>query len=178
MAILESGSTCLRTSRAGYLHEIGAGPKPREVIPLARYRHPQNRPNLVPVAHLSRRVSRPLQPFREIHQLDLVLDAHVRNRHPYDVMPLRDAGDPLVTADCSETVRHGLVERGRRDLNGMRDAVHVLDRDAARADWHRATTIALGSEEARKVPSRWPPSAAQTARTVFPYAAFAKIHNF
>ena len=35
----------------------------------------------------------------------------------------------------------------------------------------------LGSEEARKVPSRWPPSAAQTARTVFPYAAFAKIHN-
>ena len=33
----------------------------------------------------------------------------------------------------------------------------------------------VGSEEARM--KRWPPSAAQTARTVFPYAAFTKTQR-
>ncbi len=33
----------------------------------------------------------------------------------------------------------------------------------------------VGSEEARV--KRWPPSAAQTARTVFPYAAFTKTQR-
>jgi hypothetical protein len=33
----------------------------------------------------------------------------------------------------------------------------------------------VGSEEARA--KRWPPSAAQTARTVFPYAAFTKTQR-
>ena len=32
----------------------------------------------------------------------------------------------------------------------------------------------VGSEEARRVAPRWPPSAAQTARAVFPHAAFTK----
>jgi hypothetical protein len=41
----------------------------------------------------------PLQPLRKIHQLDLVLYAHVRGRHLDDVEPLGDPGNPLVASD-------------------------------------------------------------------------------
>src|SRR5438094_296858 len=40
---------------------------------------------------------------------------------------------------------------------------------------YRCAKFSVGSEEARV--KRWPPSAAQTARTVFPYAAFTKTQR-
>jgi hypothetical protein len=48
-----------------------------------------------------------LQPLREIHQLDLMLDTHVRNRHLDYIEPLRDPSDPLVPADRGEPLGHG-----------------------------------------------------------------------
>ena len=39
----------------------------------------------------------------------------------------------------------------------------------------KSISLVVGSEEARV--KRWPPSAAQTARTVFPYAAFTKTQR-
>ena len=45
-------------------------------------------------------------------------------------------GDPLVTPKRRQTSRDGFVQRGRHDLDGMRDAVHILNRHSTRADRH------------------------------------------
>jgi hypothetical protein len=62
-----------------------------------------------------------------------MLDAHVRDRHLDHVKPLSDAPNPLVAADRRKTLSHGLIQRGRRDLDGVGDAVQVLDRDAGQS---------------------------------------------
>ena len=36
--------------------------------------------------------------------------------------------------ECREPLGHGLIQRGRRDFDGVRDAVYVLDSDTARSD--------------------------------------------
>ncbi len=62
-----------------------------------------------------------------------VLDANVRDRHLDDVEPgaIGDTCHPFVASNCREPLGHGLVLRGRRNFDSVRDAVHVLDRDAA-----------------------------------------------
>lgn len=64
--------------------------------------HAKDGSNFVPVAHLAWRAARPFQPLRKIHQLDRVLEADVRHRHPDDVEPLSDSGNPLVATDRRE----------------------------------------------------------------------------
>jgi hypothetical protein len=97
---------------------------------------PPESPVSAPVAHLARRAARSLQPLRKIHQPHLVLDAHVRHRHLNNVHPLRDSCDPLMTADRRDSLRDGLIERGRRDLDAVRDSVEVLNRHPARFGRH------------------------------------------
>ena len=95
-------------------------------------RHSEDRPNLVTIAHFSRRAARSVQPLREIHQLDLVLDANVHNENLHDVQTLGDSGNPLIAADCCEPERNSLVQRRCRDFDCVRHAVHVLNRHATR----------------------------------------------
>jgi len=85
----------------------------------------------VTIADLTWGAACPVQPLRKIHQFDFVVDAYFRDRHLDDVESLSDPGDPFVTSDRSETLGHGFIQGGRRNLDGMRDAVHVPDRDAA-----------------------------------------------
>src|SRR5216684_204837 len=50
-------------------------------------------------------------------------------------------GEPPVRSthfvkSISQTLRHRLIQRGRRHFHRVRDAVHILNRDAARAHGH------------------------------------------
>ena len=63
------------------------------------------------------------------------------DRHLDDIEPLSDAHYPFVASNCREPLGHRLVQRGRRDSDGVRDAVHVLDRDAAGSDWRGGRDI-------------------------------------
>jgi hypothetical protein len=71
-------------------------------------------------------------PLRTIHQLDLVLDLNVRDRHLDGIEPLERFPQPT---HCRAVERLGLGPRRRtlcrRDFNGARDAVHVFNCDAA-----------------------------------------------
>jgi hypothetical protein len=60
-----------------------------------------------------------------------MLDANVRDRHLDDVEALGDPGNPCVASNRGEALDHGLVKGGRRDFDGMRDTVPVLNRHAA-----------------------------------------------
>jgi hypothetical protein len=87
-------------------------------------------------AHVSWRSRRPIQPFHEIREFHRMLNANIRDRHLYYARTLRHAGDPLVTPKRRQTSRDGFVQCGRHDLDGMRDAVRILNRHSARADRH------------------------------------------
>jgi len=82
--------------------------------------------------------------------------------------------NPLMAAQCCEGLRDRFVQRGRGHVERVGDLVQVENGDGAGPESH-TSNLSLGSEEAHEVTSRWPSSAAQTARTVFPYAALAKI---
>jgi len=71
--------------------------------------HAQNRPNSLTLAYVARRTARPLQPLREIAQLDFVFDANVRDRHFDDVEPLGDPGNPCVASNGRETLGYSLI---------------------------------------------------------------------
>jgi hypothetical protein len=77
---------------------------------------------------------------RHRNQGFLTLWKRRRPRHPHP-----EAGQggvrevALQCADRSEPLGYGLVERARRNLDGVRDAVHVLGCDPAGSDWHGRT---------------------------------------
>lgn len=65
-----------------------------------------------------------------------MLDTNICDRHLNNVEPLSDSGNPFVGSNGCEPLSNGLIERGRCDFDGVRDAVHVLNRYTARTDWH------------------------------------------
>jgi hypothetical protein len=60
-----------------------------------------------------------------------VLDANVRDRDLHEVKPAQ-----FLAANCGESLCHGMVQSRGRNLDGVPNAVHVLNRDAARSDRH------------------------------------------
>jgi hypothetical protein len=70
-----------------------------------------------------------------------MLDPDIRNRYLHDARTLRDPGDPFVASKRRHTSRDSFIQRGRHDLDGVRDAVHILKRDSARADGHIRQSI-------------------------------------
>jgi hypothetical protein len=61
------------------------------------------------LTHVAGRTARPLQPLREIAQLDFVFDANVRDRHLDNVEPPGDPGNPFVASDGRETLGDSLI---------------------------------------------------------------------
>src|SRR5215470_16871012 len=65
-----------------------------------------------------------------------MLHANVRDGHFYHIHSLGDARYPFVAANGSEPLRDGFVETRGGNLHGMRNALHIPDRDSARPRWH------------------------------------------
>jgi hypothetical protein len=120
-----------------HIESLGRGRSRARLWRLSRDRHTKDRPNLLAIAHLSRRSAILFQPLREIYELDFVIDTNICDRHFDNVEPLGDSSNPFVGSNRCEPLSNGLIERGRRDFDGVRDAVHVLDRHAAGTDWHK-----------------------------------------
>src|SRR5229473_2957800 len=87
------------------------------------------------------------------------------------------AWSPSFLADMTRISREmnhrACKERGQSSLLPMR--LRLLPSHSFRHSKFTLANRIVGSEEARV--KRWPPSAAQTARTVFPYAAFTKTQR-
>jgi len=60
-----------------------------------------------------------------------MVDANICNRDLYCIQSFRDVRDPFIPADCRETLSYRFVASCRRDFDGMRNAIHIADRDAA-----------------------------------------------
>ena len=103
----------------------------QEDFDLSGNRHAEDRPNAETIAHLSWRAARPVEPLREIAQLDFVFNANVRDRHPDDIESMGDASDPFVAPNGGETSGDRLIQCGGCDLDGVRNTVHVLNCYAA-----------------------------------------------
>jgi len=54
--------------------------------------------------------TRPLKPFHKIRDLDLMLDAHIRDGHLHCTESFLDAFHPFVFAQRSEPLRDGLEQ--------------------------------------------------------------------
>ena len=88
-------------------------------------------------AHVSWGTRRPIKPLQEIREFHFMLNANIRNRYLHDARTLRDPHDPFISTKSCEAPRDSLVQCGRHDLDRVRDAVHILNRDSARAEGHK-----------------------------------------
>jgi len=91
----------------------------------------------MPGAHVSGRTRRAVEPLQELRELHLMLHPNVGNRYLHHAWTLRDPFHPLVAAQSRYTARDCFVERPGHHLNGVRNAVQILNRHSARAERHR-----------------------------------------
>jgi hypothetical protein len=71
------------------------------------------------------------EPGLEVHDADGVFHGDVDGGDADGVEAFGDAGDPVFAAEGGEAKGDGFVEGGGGDLDGVVDAAHVLNGDAA-----------------------------------------------
>ena len=102
------------------------------------------------------------QPGLKVHDADGVFDGDVDGGDADGVEAFGDAGDPVLAAERGEAESDSFIERGGRDLDGVLDPAHVLNRDAAGLYGHRRKIASSPFVRHRKAGGGKSPRAAST----------------